>query len=149
VIRLLVATALLVASADVPLPVTAVDSVGFTVSNLDRAVAFYTSVLSCEKVAEVELSGRPYELLTGVFGARSRVARLRLGSEYIELTQFLAPVGRPMPPDVRANDRVFQHIAIVVSDLQQGYGLLRRAAVQHASSGPQRLPDWNPNAGGI
>jgi catechol 2,3-dioxygenase-like lactoylglutathione lyase family enzyme len=88
-------------------------------------------------------------LLTGVFGARSRVARLRLGNETIELTEYLAPKGRPMPPDVRANDRIFQHIAIVVSDLTQAYQALRDHGVEHASTGPQRLPDWNPNAGGI
>ena len=75
--------------------------------------------------------------------------RLRLGTEAIELTEFLAPRGRPMPSDVRANDRVFQHIAIVVSDIDQAYARLKSHAVEHASTGPQRLPDWNPNAGGI
>ena len=29
------------------------------------------------------------------------------------------------------------------------YARLRSFNVEHASSGPQRLPDWNPNAGGI
>lgn len=135
--------------ADAPLPITRVDAVGFTVSDMDRAVAFYTGVLPFVKVSEREAAGRSYELLTGVFGARSRIVRLRLGGEEIELTEFLAPRGRPMPADVRANDRVFQHIAIVVSDLAQAYDLLRHSGVEHASSGPQRLPDWNPNAGGI
>ena len=85
----------------------------------------------------------------GVFGARSRVASLRLGSEEIELTEFLAPKGRPIPADMRANDRAFQHIAIVVSDIAKAYGVLREHGIEHASTGPQRLPDWNPNAGGI
>ena len=129
--------------------VAAVDSMGFTVSDLDRAVAFYTGVLPFEKISETELSGRPYELLTGVFGAHSRVARLRLGSEQIELTEFLTPKGRPIRSDVRANDREFQHIAIVVSDLAKAYDRLRQHRVEHASPAPQRLPQWNPNAGGI
>ena len=136
-------------SPDATLQVQRVDAIGITVSDLDRAVAFYTGVLTFTKVWEREFSGRPYELLTGVFGARSRVARLRLGSEEIELTEFLAPRGRPLPDDVRANDRVFQHIAIVVRDLHEAYTVLRRHDVEHASTGPQRLPDWNPNAGGI
>ena len=59
--------------------VTAVDSVGMTVADMDRAVAFYTSVLTFEKVSDVEVSGREYELMTGVFGARLRIVRLRLG----------------------------------------------------------------------
>jgi catechol 2,3-dioxygenase-like lactoylglutathione lyase family enzyme len=129
--------------------VTAVDAVGFTVSDLDRALAFYTGVLPFTTLSTREVSGRPYELLSGLFGARSRVARLRLGAEEIELTEFLTPRGRPMPSDVRANDRVFQHIAIVVSDMTKAYDTLRARHVEHASTGPQRLPDWNPNAGGI
>jgi catechol 2,3-dioxygenase-like lactoylglutathione lyase family enzyme len=127
----------------------AVDCIGMTVADMDRALAFYTHVLPFVKVADQEVSGRSYELLSGVFGARSRIARLRLGSEEIELTEFLAPKGRPMPADVRPNDRVFQHIAIVVSDISRAYAALREHGVEHASTGPQRLPDWNPNAGGI
>jgi catechol 2,3-dioxygenase-like lactoylglutathione lyase family enzyme len=33
--------------------------------------------------------------------------------------------------------------------MDQAYARLRSFKVEHASSGPQRLPDWNPNAGGI
>jgi catechol 2,3-dioxygenase-like lactoylglutathione lyase family enzyme len=132
-----------------PLPVTAVDAVGFTVSDMDRALPFYTGVLPFSKISDHEVSGRPYELLSGLFGARARVVRLRLGSEEIELTEFLAPKGRPIPADLRANDRVFQHIAIVVTDITKAYQALREHRIEHASTGPQRLPDWNPNAGGI
>jgi catechol 2,3-dioxygenase-like lactoylglutathione lyase family enzyme len=127
----------------------AVNSVGITVSNMDRAVEFYTSVLTFEKTADRELSGREYELLTGVFGARARIVQLRLGNESLELTEFLTPKGRPIPPDMRANDQAFQHAALIVSDMDRAYARLRQHGVGHASSGPQRLPDWNVNAGGI
>jgi len=133
----------------VALQVTAVDVVGLTVSDMGRALSFYTEVLPFSKVSDVELSGRQYELLSGVFGARTRVVRLRLGTEEIELTEYLSPKGRPMPDDLRANDRVFQHIAIVVSDIEKAYLRLRMHQVEHASTGPQRLPDWNPDAAGI
>jgi hypothetical protein len=50
-----------------------------------------------------------------------RVARLRLGAERIELTEYLAPsTGRPIPPDSRSQDQWFQHVAIVVSDMDAG-----------------------------
>ena len=137
------------ASGGAPLQITAVEIVGITVSDMDRALAFYTGVLPFVKVSDQELSGRPYELLSGVFGARSRVVKLRLGSEEIELTEFVAPKGRSIPEDMRANDRLFQHIAIVVTDITKAYAVLREHGVEHASTGPQRLPDWNPNAGGI
>jgi catechol 2,3-dioxygenase-like lactoylglutathione lyase family enzyme len=131
------------------LPVSAIESVGFTVTDMERALAFYTGVLPFKKIADTEVSGRPYELLSGVFGARSRVVRLQLGDEYVELTEFLAPKGRSFPADLRANDRAFQHMAIVVRDLERGYRHLRQHAVPHASTGPQLLPPWNPSAGGI
>jgi len=78
-----------------------------------------------------------------------RVVRMRLGDESIELTEYLAPRGRPAPVDSRSNDRWFQHIAIIVSDMDRAYAWLRRQKVQHASTGPQRLPDWNAKARGI
>lgn len=127
----------------------AVDSVTLTVSDLDRSLDFFTRVLPFEKVSDVEVAGEEWEHLEGLFGLRMRVARLRLGKESIELREFLAPQGRPIPPDARSNDRTFQHVAIVVSDMEKAYAHLRANKVAHASSGPQRLPDWNPNAGGI
>lgn len=126
-----------------------VDSIGITVSDLDRAVDFYTSVLTFEKESEREVAGPDYERLFGVFGMRLRVARLKLGDEHIELLQFLAPRGRPAPADFRSNDVWFQHVAIIVRNMDEAYARLRSFKVEHASSGPQRLPDWNPNAGGI
>jgi len=129
--------------------VSAVVSIGITVSDLDQATRFYTTVLGFERTAESETAGDAAEHLTGVFGVRSRTQRLQLGDESIELTQYLAPEGRPIPADSRSNDRWFQHIAIVVSDMDKAYTHLRAAKVRHASSGPQTLPDWNPNAGGI
>ena len=128
---------------------TAVDAVGITVRDLDRSVRFFTEVLQCDQVGEDERAGAEEERLRGVFGVRVRTARLRLGREQIELSEFLAPRGRAIPEDARSNDRWFQHLAIVVRDMDQAYAWLRRHKVEHASSGPQRLPDWNAAAGGI
>ena len=133
-----------------PLPlIRAVGCVGLTVSDADRSADFYTRVLSFEKTAEVEQAGESLEQLEGVFGARTRTVRVRLGRECLDLTEYLTPRGRPAPADARSNDRWFQHVAIVVSDMDRAYAALRAARVEHASTGPQRLPDWNPNAGGI
>jgi catechol 2,3-dioxygenase-like lactoylglutathione lyase family enzyme len=129
--------------------VNGVDAIGLTVSDLDRSVEFYSTVLQFQKVSETEVDGDSYEHLTGVFGLRARIARMRLGGESIELTEFLAPRGRPAPVDARSNDRWFQHVAIIVSDMDRAYQWLREHKVQHASPGPQLLPAWNRNAGGI
>lgn len=130
-------------------PIVAVDAIGITVSDMERALAFYTGVLPFEKVSDDELWGTPYEYLHGVFGLRVRIVRLRLGDEFVELTDFLAPEGRPLPEDSRSNDHWFQHIAIVVSDMDRAYAHLRRQQVTHASTGPQQIPAWNQAAAGI
>ena len=132
-----------------PASVLRVETIGMTVSDMDRSVDFYSKVLSFEKVSDVEVAGEDYEHLQGLFGLRMRVVRMRLGDEFITLTEYLAPRGRPIPVDSRSNDRWFQHIAIITSDMERAYESLRRNKVEHASSGPQRLPDWNKNAGGI
>ncbi len=129
--------------------VTAVDGVSIVVDNLDASIDFYTRVLDFKKISEEELAGSEWEHLVGVFGARARSAQLQLGRESIQLVQFLAPRGRPIPVDSRSQDQWFQHIAIVVRDMPLAYQRLRAANVTHASTAPQRLPDWNPNAGGI
>jgi catechol 2,3-dioxygenase-like lactoylglutathione lyase family enzyme len=132
-----------------PVLIDGVDAIGITVSDMDRAVDFYSRVLTFEKVSDQEVAGENYERLTGVFGLRMRVVRMKLGDEFIELTEYLAPRGRPIPAESRSNDRWFQHIAIIVSDMDKAYARLRQNKVEHASSGPQRLPDWNQNAAGI
>jgi catechol 2,3-dioxygenase-like lactoylglutathione lyase family enzyme len=129
--------------------VKSVDAVGMTVADMDRSVAFFSKVLSFEKVADVEVWGDEYERLQGVFGLRMRVVRMKLGEEAIELTEYLAPKGRPIPVDSRSNDHWFQHVAIVVSDMDKAYQQLRAHKVQHASTAPQQIPEWNKAAAGI
>lgn len=129
--------------------ITGVDSIEMTVSDLHRAEDFYCHVLLFTKVSEAEIASAGYARLQGVPGARVRIATLKLGGETIELVQFLNRRGRPIPADSRSNDRWFQHIAIVVSDMGKAYRWLRQNKVESASSFPQRLPDWNRDAGGI
>jgi catechol 2,3-dioxygenase-like lactoylglutathione lyase family enzyme len=129
--------------------VTATDSVGISVSDLDRSIAFYTNVLDFKPVSQTEVAGPEYEHLFGVFGVRVKIARLQLGDEFIELMNFVVPDGRPIPVDSHSNDLWFQHVAIIVRDMDGAYQRLRTNKVRYASTEPQTLPDWNPNAGGI
>lgn len=128
--------------------ISAVAMVGMTVEDLDRSVEFYSRVLSFAKIRDVELTGDSWERLEGVFGLRIRVAWLQLGSEQMELTEYLTPRGRPVPPSF-SNDRWFQHIAIITSDMDRAYDWLRQNNVRHVSSGPQLLPDYIKAAAGI
>jgi catechol 2,3-dioxygenase-like lactoylglutathione lyase family enzyme len=125
-----------------------VESIGMTVSDMDRAVEFY-SALTFQKVSDVEVFGDDFEHLEGVFGARMRIVRMQLGSEYLDLTQYLAPPGRPIPVDSRSNDLWFQHIAIVVRHMDEAFEKLRTLKVQFVSTGPQTLPSSIKAAAGI
>jgi catechol 2,3-dioxygenase-like lactoylglutathione lyase family enzyme len=116
---------------------------------MDRSVDYYTQVLHFQKVSEVERSGAAIEHLKGLFGVRVRVVRMSLGDEELELTEYLAPRGRALPTDAQSNDLSFQHVAIVVSDMNQAYAWLRQNHIQQVSSAPQTLPAWNQQAGGI
>jgi hypothetical protein len=84
--------------------VSAVDAVNTNVYDMDRAVNFYSGVLSFQKVSDTEVAGENYEHLEGVFGVRMRVVRMRLGQEFIELTEYLAPKAHPRR---RAQQRPF------------------------------------------
>ena len=129
--------------------IDAVVSYGMTVEDMDRSVKFYTEVLTFRKQADFVLSGNEYAELFELQGARLRVVRLKLGQEVLNLMEFLEPKGRPIPQDFKSDDLMFQHIAIVVSDINAAYGRLLRHNVSGISVDPQKLPEWNPNAAGI
>jgi catechol 2,3-dioxygenase-like lactoylglutathione lyase family enzyme len=137
------------AAAPAPVALRAVGPIGISVADLDRSLDFYQRILGFEPIAAVDLAGEPLEELEGVAGLRMRVAILRLGDERIVLSESATPRGRPIAADARANDHDFQHVAIVVRDMARAYAWLRDNGVRHASTSPQRLPDWNASAAGI
>jgi catechol 2,3-dioxygenase-like lactoylglutathione lyase family enzyme len=120
-----------------------------TVTDVDRTAAFFTDVLAFEKVRDVAVSGTAYERLWSLPGARARIVRLRLGREEVELTEYLTPKGRPFPSDARSNDRSFQHLAIVVSDMDAAHARLVAHGVRGVSRAPQVLPASNVAVAGI
>lgn len=129
--------------------VRAVESVGIVVKDMDRSLQFYTGVLGFKKISDQEYQGEKREKLLGLFGLHTRVVKLQLGDEFIELTDYLTSGGRSIPEDARSNDLFFQHIAIVVSDMEKAYAHLRKYTVEHVSTSPQTLPKSIPAAEGI
>ncbi|MDX2046679.1 MAG: VOC family protein [Chitinophagaceae bacterium] len=126
-----------------------VETIGITVGDMERSIKFYSETLGFKKVSDTELSGEQYEKLQGLFGLRMRVVRMQLGDEQIELADYLTTGGRSMPEDAKSNDLFFQHIAIVVSDMDKAYARLRKYNVEHVSTAPQTLPKTIPAAEGI
>jgi catechol 2,3-dioxygenase-like lactoylglutathione lyase family enzyme len=126
-----------------------VSTIGLTVGDLNREVHFYTNTLPFELVSISDRVGREQDALLGLKNTKLRVATLRLGEEQISLTEHLGRKGQPIPPESRSFDRWFQHIAIVVRDMDAAYARLLSHKVTHVSTAPQTLPDWNKEAGGI
>lgn len=126
-----------------------VEAIGLTVNDLNRELAFYTNTLPFELVSISEISGKATDDMFDLNNAKLRVAEVKLGAEHITLTEHLVQKGRPIPADSRSYDHWFQHIAIVVRDMDQAYAQLRAQKVRHVSTAPQTLPEWNRNAAGI
>jgi len=147
--RIAFTAALLLLALPVLSAVREVGAIGLTVNDLGRELNFFTNTLQFELVSISDASGEEQDSLLGLRGARLRVATLRLGDESITLTAHLGRKGRPIPQDSRSFDRWFQHIAIVVNDMDKAYARLLEHKVTHVSTGPQTLPEWNKDAGGI
>ena len=147
--RLAIATAVLVIALPILAAVREVGAIGLTVNDLGRELHFYTNTLPFELVSISDSSGREQDELLGLKNVKLRIATLQLGEERITLTEHLGKKGRPIPQDSRSFDRWFQHIAIVVSDMDKAYARLLEHKVMHVSTAPQTLPEWNKDAGGI
>lgn len=132
-----------------PVRADVVRAIAMTVSDADRARDFFTTVLDFEPASDRELAGTATEHLLGIKGARVRIVGMQLGDETIELMQFTDSAGRAMPPDSQANDRWFQHVAIITSDMDAAFARLQNHGVRPASVSPQTLPGWNRQAAGI
>lgn len=132
-----------------PTQARAVAVVGMTVADIARSTRFFTRVLDFEQVGDVEVSGPEYDRLWGVAGVRAHVVRLRLGDQELELTEYGPPTGRAHPLDSRSNDRWFQHVAIVVADMDAAYARIRAHVSPISIGGPQTLPVTNVAAAGI
>jgi catechol 2,3-dioxygenase-like lactoylglutathione lyase family enzyme len=115
--------------------------ISFTTADADRLGAFYRQAFGFEAMETEHHGGADFVRLTGVAGAQARALALRLGEETIELLAF-TPHGAPYPPDIGCNDTRFQHIAIVVADMESAYSRLCACEGWTAitTPAPQRLP---------
>jgi catechol 2,3-dioxygenase-like lactoylglutathione lyase family enzyme len=115
--------------------------ISFTTADADRLGGFYQRAFGFEVMEPERYSGADFAQLTGIGGAQAHALPLRLGEETIELLVF-AQRGAPYPADVGCDDRRFQHIAIVVADMEAAYSRLCTCEGWTAITrpAPQRLP---------
>ena len=116
-------------------------AVSSTVSSVERSLLFYTEAFDCKLVSDLITNGSYYSKLEGIQQTQIRVATLQLGGEQIELKEYLDVDRKPIPTDSQSNDLWFQHLAIVVSDIDRAYEHLKFFDFKPISSGLQTLPN--------
>jgi len=132
-------------------PALDVESITITVSDIEEILPFYTEVLPFQESDRFSLDRKTAAALygSGVNSTSVNMVKLELGNEHIYLQEFEELEGRAIPADSKSNDLWFQHIAIVVSDMEEAYAGLRNQGVTHVSTFPQTLPETIPAAAGI
>lgn len=113
---------------------------GRNVVSLPRAAAFYEDALGFIPT-EPAAAGEPaLAALLGVEEREVRFQRLRLGAQWIELTQ-IEPPGASYPPHGTPADCWFQHVALVTQDMDAALHLLRGHRASLISHGRQLMDD--------
>jgi catechol 2,3-dioxygenase-like lactoylglutathione lyase family enzyme len=115
--------------------------ISFTTADADRLASFYRQAFGFAALEVEHRGGTSFARLTGVEDAQACALPLRLGEQTIELLAFTR-VGAPYPADIGCDDPRFQHIAIVVADMETAYSRLCACAGWTAITRPepQRLP---------
>ena len=110
-------------------------------AHAQRLADFYEAAFDFRRLGVEELSDAQTQALTGIGGRMLRIT-LALGAQRVELLQFIDQPGRPYPADSSASDLVFQHFALVVSDMTAAMQRLsaQRGWTPISIDGPQRLP---------
>jgi len=118
--------------------VKAVWHFSFTVSNVERSVAFYRDILGMELVHTQEQSNPYTRKLVGYPDAHLRVAQLKTpastcspSTHVLELVEYVAPEGRKI--DTGTCNVGTAHLAFVVDDIYTTYHAWRQHGVRFKS----------------
>ncbi len=116
----------------------------FTVSDLDRACAFFEGALGFEVVSKAPRDPDLIQRITGVVGADILVAYVQAPGHRIELIQYLGPEGRGRVVS-RPCDTGFAHRAFDVDDIDAAIAAAGRHDVRPIAD-PVTI-DRGPNKG--
>ncbi|MCZ6788744.1 MAG: VOC family protein [Chloroflexi bacterium] len=104
----------------------------FTVSDLERSVAFYRDLLGFTEENRFETRGAGIDQITALPGAHLKVAHLLLGGFRLELIEYLSPGGRAI--DLSTNNVGSAHIAFYADDVEETYRELSEKGVRFKGS---------------
>ena len=113
------------------------DRIGFNVSDLSAATAFYTRALGFAATPAYDAD----PALASLFGIRAlRLVRLHRGRQVLELSAC-DPPGASYPANRHRNDIWFQHCALATNDVAAAYEQLQQVCFTPISrNGPHPLP---------
>ena len=118
----------------------------FTVSDVERSVAFYRDLLGFKLLSLAERPQGFAEIATGIPGAHLKVAYLEApGGHRLELVQYLSPPGAKL--DTRTNNVGSAHLALIVVDLRLVYQEFKAKGVRFKGE-PIETPA-GPNKGNL
>ena len=124
--------------------VIATNHTSFTVSDIDRSLAFFRDALGFEVTSKGPRSPSLIQAITGVEGAEVLIAYVRGPGHSIELIEYIKPETRssvrPQPCDTG-----FSHIAYDVDDIDAAIQAARDHSVEPI--GPVVAIDQGPNRG--
>ena len=125
--------------------ILATNHTSFTVSDLDRTVAYFRDALGFEVTSKAPRDPKKVAEITGIEGAKVMIAYVRGAGHSIELIEYLGPSDRtsvrPRPCDVG-----FAHLAYDVDDIDAAID--RSAEHGVFPIGLVMVIDQGPNRGG-
>jgi catechol 2,3-dioxygenase-like lactoylglutathione lyase family enzyme len=127
-----------------PFKVISTNHTGFTVSNLDRSVAFFRDGLGFELVSRAPRNPDVVSRITGVPGVQLTIAYLRGPGHTIELIEYSAPADR-VKVVARPCDTGHAHLAFNVDDVDAAVAAAEKFGVKPVA--PPVAIDQGPNRG--
>jgi len=116
----------------------------FTVSSLERTLAFFTGCLGFQLVSRAARDPKIVERITGVDGADMEIAFVRGPGQVVELIEYKAPASKGRV-NARPCDTGFAHLALDVDDVDAAVAAAARYGV--SAINPPIAIDQGPNKG--
>jgi catechol 2,3-dioxygenase-like lactoylglutathione lyase family enzyme len=133
--------------------IQSVEKVTITVSDADKVKSFYVDAFGAKEIKTTVYKNNELGQLFNIGDATTQVKTvlLQIGDEYVELQSFKGKNIRlsSIPEDSKSNDLWFQHIAIVVPNMQRAFEAIHQKMAVYVSTAPQTLPAYLPAAAGI
>jgi glyoxylase I family protein len=125
--------------------ISSIHHTSFTVSDMERSIAFYRDVLGMNvdwdsKEAGVEFKGPVHDRITECPGTEARIVFLTLGEGRLELAQY-TPTGKALV-DNKAKDTGSTHLCFKTDNIHDLYNMVLASGVRTHCSPQNNGKAW-------